>query len=64
MSFQTGLGKGRPEKDVEHDEEAKTIFCRICKEYLPPIAYEPQRRKNKVSSCSKCRREAMYAKVR
>lgn len=63
MSFQTGLGKGRPEKDKSDCEEGERIFCSICKEYLPPSAYEPQRRKGKVSSCSKCRREAMYAKV-
>ena len=63
MSFQTGLGKGRPEKDTDNDDQGETIFCRICKEHLSPSKFEPQRRANKVSSCSKCRREAMYAKV-
>lgn len=63
MSFQTGLGKGRPEKETSNDDQGQTIFCRICKEHLSEARFEPQKRGSKVASCSKCRREAMYAKV-
>ena len=63
MSFQTGLGKGRPEKETSNDDQGQTIFCRLCKEHLSEARFEPQKRGSKVASCSKCRREAMYAKV-
>lgn len=63
MSFQTGLKKGRPEKDKEHDETEPTLFCRSCKEQLPESRFEPQRRNAKRATCTRCKREAVYAKV-
>ena len=62
MSFQTGLDKGRVQPK-EADPTEPTIFCTICELDLPISEFEPQRRRGKTSQCSRCRREAMYARV-
>ena len=63
MAFQTGLGKGRREAEADGEKDEPTIYCRGCKKDLPESKFEPQKRNSKVATCSRCRREQMYAKV-